>query len=89
MKTLGHKSTHSTLKINGIGGKVHTANARINVMLKSNYGDFSSRLEAMALPNIVNDQPTRNICRDSWKESQNITLADPLFGKPGKIEVLL
>jgi len=72
------------LKINGIGGKSQTSNARITVLLKSKQGDFSSRLEAM-----VADQPTYIISTDNWKIPKNIRLADPQFGKPGKIDVLL
>jgi len=77
------------LKINGIGGKSQTSNARINVQLKSKQGNFNSRLKAMVLPHIVADQPTYKISTDNWKIPKNTMLADPQFGKPGKIDILL
>jgi len=87
-KMLSLQTTNTVLKINGIGGKFQTSNA-INVQLKSKHGDFSSRLEAMVLPNIVADQPSYTISTDNWKIPKNIMLADPQFGKPGKIDILL
>jgi len=52
IKMLSIKTIYSMLKINGMGGKSQTSNARINVQLKSKQGDFISRLEAMVLPHI-------------------------------------
>jgi len=89
IKMLSLKTTNAMLKINGTGGKSQTSNARINVQLKSKQGDFSSRLEAMVLPHIVADQPTYTILTDNWKIPKYITFADPQFGKPGKVDILL
>jgi len=43
----------------------------------------------MVLPHIVADQPTYTILTDNWEIPKNIMLADPQFGKPGKIDILL
>ncbi|KAH8318621.1 hypothetical protein KR059_002949, partial [Drosophila kikkawai] len=88
IQKLSLKTTNSMLKINGIGGKAHTSSSRVNVEIKSKYGNFASRLEAMVMPHIVADQPTYPISTENWK-IPNITLADPNFGSPGKIDLLI
>ncbi|XP_075150824.1 uncharacterized protein LOC142224932 [Haematobia irritans] len=86
---LGLPSRPTTMSISGIGRNRTKVQHRVNISLQSRYNNFSSRLEAFVLPQIITPQPAQFIHIDKWLIPKNITLADPTFNRPGKIDILL
>ncbi|XP_075150571.1 uncharacterized protein LOC142224671 [Haematobia irritans] len=86
---LGLPSRPTTMSISGIGRNRTKFQHRVNISLQSRYNNFSSRLEAFVLPQIITPQPAQFIHIDKWQIPKNVTLADPTFNRPGKIDILL
>ena len=48
------------------------------------------KLEALVLPKITSDVPSCNVVFDGkWKHLADLELADPDFGTPGSVDMLL
>lgn len=50
---------------------------------------FSIRVNAFVLAKITADLPTYRIRMDQWHHLQGLQLADPNFGNPGEIDLLI
>ena len=61
----------------------------VRATVKSRVGDFSTELELLVTPSIINDLPPESIDITSWNLPPNIELADPMFNLPGRIDMLL
>ncbi|XP_075167641.1 uncharacterized protein LOC142239749 [Haematobia irritans] len=86
---LGLPSRSTTMSISGIGRNKTKVQHRVNISLQSRSNNFSTRLEAFVLPQIITSQPAQFIHFDKWLITNNVTLADPTFNRPGKIDNLL
>lgn len=86
---LSISTTKAQLSIEGIGLNSGNSDARVNVKLQSCIGNFSTRLEAFVIPQIISAQPSRNLDVSAWNIPEGIELADPFFYKSEKIDVLI
>ncbi|XP_075162846.1 uncharacterized protein LOC142235479 [Haematobia irritans] len=86
---LGLPSRSTTMSISGIGRNKTKVQHRVNISLQSISNNFSMRLEAFVLPQIITPQLAQFIHIDKWLIPNNVTLADPTFNRPGKIDILL
>ncbi|XP_017478109.1 PREDICTED: uncharacterized protein LOC108367917 [Rhagoletis zephyria] len=82
-------STKPSISISGIRSRSTKIQHRVNVALQSRINNFTTRLEAAVLPQIISPQPSQEIKIDEWQIPENIMLADPSFNRPDKIDILL
>lgn len=61
----------------------------VDIIVKSQHGDFSTSFTAMVVPTITDYQPNVNINTGDWNIPKNIQLADPLFHHCGRIDILI
>lgn len=90
-KKLGLSPSFSNVSIEGIGQvSPKSANQSVSCQIKpmnKTYPVFS--FEALVLPSICSSLPSVRISLDSCPHLQGLTLADPNYGKPKTIEILL
>jgi len=86
---LSLSTSKAQLCMEGVGRQAGNSNLRVNLDLQSRNGDFSTRIEAFVMPQIVSAQPSRNLDVSTWNIPKNIELADPYFYKSEKIDVLI
>ncbi|KAI8116345.1 hypothetical protein CVS40_11573 [Lucilia cuprina] len=77
------------LNLTGIGevNSIAKSNVEISVMSRVNSTQFFSMF--WVLSSITNIQPDRRICTTNWNIPKNISLADPEFYKPQKVDLLI
>ncbi|KAI8116339.1 hypothetical protein CVS40_11578 [Lucilia cuprina] len=77
------------LNLTGIGevNSIAKPNVEISVMSRVNSTQFISKF--WVLSSITNIQPDRRICTTNWNIPKNISLADPEFYKPQKVDFLI
>ncbi|XP_049305911.1 uncharacterized protein LOC125776614 [Bactrocera dorsalis] len=80
-------SKRESMTIEGVGQNKTNTNERVNLHLKSLKDPFETNLDTMVVEKIVSNVPTEHI--KVKKIPENIKLADPSFGVPGKIDLLL
>ena len=84
---------HHGIKISGIGG----ARSKIAVRGTVQFGitrvgqkGKTLNVEAMVLPKITSNLPSQSVPFNSkWRHLLDLTLADPEFGTPGSVDILL
>ncbi|XP_017479715.1 PREDICTED: uncharacterized protein LOC108369194 [Rhagoletis zephyria] len=89
VKRLGISTIPASISISGIGSRSTKIQHRVNVALQFRINNFTTRLEAAVLPQIISPQPSQEIKIDEWQIPENIMLADPSFNHPDKIDILL
>lgn len=89
IKRLGVLPKPTAINITGIGSTNTKVQRRVNIELHSRINNFSTRLEAAVLPQIISPQPSQSINIEEWPIPKTIVLADPNFNLPDKIDVLL
>ena len=82
-----------SVKISGIGATSDQPSSRgitnFNIARTDNWGK-TIPVEALSLSEITSDLPLHPVTFDGkWKHLQGLQLADPEFGEPGKIDLLL
>ncbi|KAG8177617.1 hypothetical protein JTE90_019644 [Oedothorax gibbosus] len=89
-KRLNFKTKSTRAQITGIGSSGEYCRKGVTLGIKSMSGNkIIDNAEALVLKNLTNyGQNLRPKVKD-WKHINGLTLADPYFSKPGKIEVLL
>lgn len=79
----------STSTIVGIGKcEAGNSNGVVNVTLQSRNGDIEYPFSAHVMRTLTEILSTRTICRGLWDHLDQLTLADPNYFKPGKIDIL-
>ncbi|XP_037932179.1 uncharacterized protein LOC119666974 [Teleopsis dalmanni] len=84
---LNTKTTYTT--ISGIGDSTLETNKVVELFTKSHSGDYSTSCTAIVTTTITDPQPNFNVNISDWSIPNNITLADPMFFKSQRIDVLL
>ena len=92
-QTLCLPRSHQTTKISGIAGLSHSSPLRSIASVKvSSVLSPHKKMEvsAIILPRVTCDLPLHPVSFDSsWHHLEDIDLADPDFGRPGRIDLLL
>lgn len=86
---LGISTKPTSITISGIGSSNTKVNNRVNVELCSKFNNYTTRLEAAVLKQIISPQPSQIININHWNIPNNISLADPSFYRPDNIDILL
>jgi hypothetical protein len=61
----------------------------VNIIIKSRVNHYTAGLEYLAVPKITGNLSSTKIDLSSWKLPPTIALADPQFGTPQQIDVLI
>ena len=93
VQSLSLPRTNQSIRVSGIGGISHKAPIQSITSFRIKSVRSSSRafeVDAVIIPRVSCDLPTNPISFDSkWKHLSELTLADPNFGQPGRIDLLL
>ncbi|XP_053686784.1 uncharacterized protein LOC128736332 [Sabethes cyaneus] len=77
------------MNLEGISSTPAHANKCAEIIVASRCTDYRTTVPCMVLEKITNTLPVKPANTDGWPIPGSITLADPLFHRPGKISVLL
>lgn len=83
------KRDEGNLNLLGIGNTNSTARSKIQATLKSRMESQEFTSEFWVLRSISKYQPDQVISTIGWSIPNNIELADPLFFKPQKVDMLI
>ena len=77
--------------ISGVGGEnVKAPTSLVEVTLKSSKEPtFSMRIPALVLKRLINLLPSAQVQHQDWSHIRGLSLADPTFHKPGRIDCIL
>ena len=85
--------THQNLKISGVAGLSHATPSHSIVQFAVspvNSPADKAQVSAIVVPRVTCDLPVKPVTPQlSWKHLSDIPLADPDFGRPGRIDLLL
>ncbi|XP_017482687.1 PREDICTED: uncharacterized protein LOC108371608 [Rhagoletis zephyria] len=79
----------STTIISGIGASDILSKENVILYMQASDGSYSTSLSAVIVPTITTLQPETNLSNVKWNIPANITLADPSFFRPQKIDLLI
>lgn len=79
----------SSMTISGIGDGTFVADKTVDVCVKSQHGDYTNSFSAFVVPTITDYKPNININVSGWNIPENVQLADTLFNKPGRVDILI
>jgi len=84
------KKTRSSAVVTGLGDtSVSTDGSVVKIQMKSSTSAYSATFDALVAPTITDSQPSFAIDTSDWKIPSNITLADPAFNKPQRVDLLI
>nr|XP_029729214.1 uncharacterized protein LOC109404959 [Aedes albopictus] len=88
-KRLGLKTVAASMDLEGISSTPAHADKCAEIIISSRCTDYRTSVSCMVLPKITKMLPCKPANIDGWPIPGAIHLADPLFHRPGKVEVLL
>ncbi|XP_046968281.1 uncharacterized protein LOC124535923 [Vanessa cardui] len=75
--------------ITGVGdGETHTKSS-VSFILESRYHSFTMPVEAFVLSTLTSFLPNNRTLITDWPEMENLLLADPQFGEPNRVDLIL
>lgn len=77
------------LPVHGISQSRTIVNHEVTATVNSRLNEFSTRLNFLVLPKITGTLPSNYVTSEKFLIPPNIELADPMFNKPSKIDMLL
>ncbi|XP_038121717.1 uncharacterized protein LOC119770593 [Culex quinquefasciatus] len=86
---LAIKKERADYQVSGLHDFKTRISSLIRATVKSRVGDFSTELELLVTPSIIDDLPPESIDITSWNLPPNIKLADPGFNSASPIDMLL
>ncbi|XP_075229732.1 uncharacterized protein LOC142329212 [Lycorma delicatula] len=75
--------------IAGVGSINTAAQDCVSAVIKSRNSNFRTQLDFHVLPKIMQLFPNTRVNTSDWKLPQSVTLADPLFNRPQRIDILI
>ncbi|XP_035902654.1 uncharacterized protein LOC118507752 isoform X1 [Anopheles stephensi] len=75
--------------LSGIGSVSVFANGMVSAQIKSRVSDYQTTLNFLVLPRVTADCPSRYSDVSRWNLPNEVVLADPLFFKPERIDLLI
>jgi Putative peptidase (DUF1758) len=88
-QTIGAKRQPIRIPVSGISQKTTFIRSKIQAKIRSRTSNYLLVLEFLVLPRITGDLPSSQVDLKSWKLPSDISLADPQFQKPQRIDMLL
>jgi len=88
-RRLNLKRIKASCSIIGINDASHTSSYKVTTTIKSRVHDYSLNLEFFALPNLTSKLPLMPVNLTELKVPVNISLADPSFHIPKKVDIIL
>lgn len=86
---LGLKTLAADMVLEGISSTPAHANKCAEIIISSRCSDYRASVSCMVLDRITRMLPCKPANIDDWPIPTSIHLADPLFHRPSKVEVLL
>ncbi|XP_037930364.1 uncharacterized protein LOC119665129, partial [Teleopsis dalmanni] len=86
---LGCKPRPTLMSMEGVGANESKIRHQTIIRVQSTLNEFVAEMDAHIIPKIVSDQPMQYLNIESWDIPKELTLADPDFNKPGRIDCLL
>nr|XP_026491789.1 uncharacterized protein LOC113397585 [Vanessa tameamea] len=89
VQALGLERTSVNGLITGVGdGKTRTKSS-VSFILESRYHSFTMPVEAFVLSTLTSFLPNNTTSITDWPEIENLSLADPQFGEPNRVDIIL
>ncbi|XP_055634113.1 uncharacterized protein LOC129774405 [Toxorhynchites rutilus septentrionalis] len=88
-KQLGLKTIAADMDLEGISSTLAHADKCAEIIVSSRCSDYRTSVSCVVLEKITRMLPGKPANIDDWSMPGSIHLADPLFHRPGKVEVLL
>lgn len=87
---LGLQKTRCSVSIEGVGSNaLVSAQGIVNLKLFAIHSNYAFSMNAYVLPNVTSTTPSTEVDTTQWSFLEEIQLADPYFGTPDAIDVLL
>lgn len=83
------KENDAKVTIIGVNNSENNVNKSVTTEFQSTDAKFKHSLEFNILPQITENTPSHTLSRDQIDISSNIKLADPIFHRPSKIDILI
>ncbi|XP_037924354.1 uncharacterized protein LOC119660048 [Hermetia illucens] len=77
------------MRLQGVGHSKLETHRRVSVEVQSGVTRYSTRVEAIVLPQIVAPQPSRMFDVSSWNVPKNIKLSHPRFNESRRVDMLI
>lgn len=88
-KALGISYKNTNCEIGGIGDVKAGISKRASVVISSQKNGYTAELEVVIIPKITSDMPSIPLNITDWPIPKNISLADPQFNVPSKVDMLI
>ncbi|GFQ98842.1 DUF1758 domain-containing protein [Trichonephila clavata] len=86
---LGLKRSKINIPVEGLNGATVTVGQQINTVMSSKNNEFVTDIEFLVVPKITDLTPSEQTDITNMQLPKGITLADPQFFEPSKIDILL
>jgi hypothetical protein len=81
--------SRANISIMGIGNVNTSVKNEIKIKIKSRINKFSTEISALVIKDITGLQPSLNFETENMQIKANITLADPFFNQPNRVDLLI
>lgn len=86
---LAVRKERADCEVSGLNGRSTRISHSVRATIESRVEDFSTKLELLVTPRIIDDTPPDTIDVTDWNLPSTIELADPAFNKTGPVDMLL
>ncbi|XP_011696421.1 PREDICTED: uncharacterized protein LOC105455072 [Wasmannia auropunctata] len=88
-QTLKLERSRASIPLIGIGARNSDTRGKVDCTIQSRvYPDFSCRVTAYVLPRLTARVPSNSIHNATWPHLEKLSLADPAFAVPGRVDLL-